>query len=197
MRACSASGGNGNGNGHADEDDVPPAPPPPATAGDNLIGDSTAIRELRATIARIKHSGGDCRYVVGDVQDEPAVRAALADVRAAWGPITGIVHGAGVLADRFLLDKTEEQFRRVFDTKVLGLRVLLGATREDPIDTIVLFSSVAARCGNQGQCDYAMANEVLNKVGALERAGLTEILYPPCGPEIPRELEAFAEMARP
>ena len=28
---------------------------------------------------------------------------------------------------------------------------------------------MAARCGNQGQCDYAMANEVLNKVAAAER----------------------------
>ena len=33
-----------------------------------------------------------------------------------------------------------------------------------------LFSSVAARTGNPGQCDYAMANEVLNQVAAAERA---------------------------
>ena len=31
-----------------------------------------------------------------------------------------------------------------------------------------LFSSVAARGGNSGQADYAMANEVLNKVAAAE-----------------------------
>ena len=33
-----------------------------------------------------------------------------------------------------------------------------------------MFSSVAARTGNLGQCDYAMANEVLNLVAASERA---------------------------
>ena len=34
---------------------------------------------------------------------------------------------------------------------------------------LCLFSSVAARGGNTGQADYAMANEVLNKVAVSER----------------------------
>ena len=94
---------------------------------------------------------------------------ALDEVRSSWGPIAAIVHGAGVLADRFIADKTQEQFDSVFDTKVEGLRALLAATSKDPLEALVFFSSVAARCGNQGQCDYAMANEVLNKVGARLR----------------------------
>ena len=129
-----------------------------------------ANREVRENVQAIRAAGGDALYVAADVQDADALRATLADVRAKWGPITAIVHGAGVLADRFITDKTEEQFDRVFDTKIAGLRVLLAATREDPIDTMCFFSSVAARSGNQGQCDYAMANEVLNKVAASERA---------------------------
>ena len=64
---------------------------------------------------------------------------------------------------------TDEQFDRVFDTKVQGLRALLSATASDPLKAVVMFSSVAARCGNQGQCDYAMANEVLNKVACSLR----------------------------
>src|SRR5262249_36265769 len=83
-----------------------------------------ANREVQSTVERIRATGGDARYVVADVQNADAVRAALADVRAAWGPVTGIVHGAGILADKFLVDKTTEQFDRVFDTKVNGLRVL-------------------------------------------------------------------------
>ena len=34
---------------------------------------------------------------------------------------------------------------------------------------LVLFSWIAGRLGNRGQSDYAMANEVLNKVAALEQ----------------------------
>ncbi len=94
--------------------------------------------------------------------------AALQQVRDRWGPITGFVHGAGVLADKRLAEKTDEDFSRVFGTKVNGLRSLLTATQEDPINMICLFSSVAARTGNAGQADYAMANEVLNRVANAE-----------------------------
>jgi hypothetical protein len=72
------------------------------------------------------------------------------------------------LADKLIAEKTEDQFDLVFDTKVDGLRSLLSVTRDDDLEVLCMFSSVAARCGNQGQCDYAMANEVLNKVAAAE-----------------------------
>ncbi|AKF05205.1 type I polyketide synthase [Sandaracinus amylolyticus] len=128
-----------------------------------------ANREVRGTIEAIRAAGGDAKYVAIDVQDAAAVSKALDEVRASWGPIAGLVHGAGVLADRFIADKTQDQFDRVFDTKIEGLRALLAATSSDPLKAVVFFSSVAARCGNQGQCDYAMANEVLNKIGAKLR----------------------------
>jgi acyl transferase domain-containing protein len=113
---------------------------------------------------------GQAHYVRVDVRDESAVRAVLADVRAQWGPITGLVHAAGVLADRRVEDKTEDQFDLVFGTKVDGLRALLAATREDPLRLLCVFSSVVAATGNAGQCDYAMANETLNHVLATEQA---------------------------
>ncbi len=80
----------------------------------------------------------------------------------------GLVHGAGVLEDKLLAQKTRDSFDRVFDTKVRGLAALLRATASDPLSWICLFSSVAARAGNAGQADYAMANEVLAKVAWAE-----------------------------
>ncbi|WP_433933665.1 SDR family NAD(P)-dependent oxidoreductase [Sorangium cellulosum] len=129
-----------------------------------------ANREVRATLDAIRAAGGEALYVSADVNDARAVAAALGDVRRAFGPVTAVVHGAGVLADKLVAEKTVEQFDRVFNTKVDGLRALLGATESDPLKAIVLFSSIAARSGNKGQCDYAMANEVLNKVAAAEAA---------------------------
>ena len=129
-----------------------------------LVRGVLGTREIRATIAAIEQAGGAARYISLDVTDTVAVSAALSEVRAAWGPIRGVVHGAGVLADKLLADKTDAQFDRVFDTKVRGLKALLDATANDDLRLCVLFSSVAARAGNQGQCDYAMANEALNKV---------------------------------
>ncbi len=122
-----------------------------------------AAREVGTTLARLEALGVTARYVAVDVRDPAAVAAALAELRAAHGPVRGLVHGAGVLADKLILDKTQAQFDQVFDTKIAGLRALLGALALDEAKAIVLFSSVTARCGRVGQADYAMANELLNK----------------------------------
>jgi NADP-dependent 3-hydroxy acid dehydrogenase YdfG/acyl carrier protein len=129
-----------------------------------------AIREIRETLSAIERSGASVRYAVVDVRDTAALSETLAAVRSEWGPITGIVHGAGVLADSLITAKTDEQFGQVFDTKVEGLRALLAATADDPLDVLCVFSSAAAQFGNPGQSDYAMANEVMNQVLSAEQA---------------------------
>jgi len=128
-----------------------------------------AVREIRRTLQAIGSAGGEARYVSVDVSDAGAVAEAVAQARTSWGSITGVIHGAGALADKFIADKTDAQFAKVFRTKVVGLRSLLDATVDDELAFLLLFSSVAAHSGNQGQADYAMANEVLNKVAALEQ----------------------------
>jgi acyl transferase domain-containing protein len=126
-------------------------------------------REIRRTLQAIGSAGGEARYVAVDVSDAGAVTEAVAQARASWGPITGVIHGAGALADKLIAEKTDAQFAKVFRTKVVGLRALLDATVDDQLAFLLLFSSLAAHSGNQGQADYAMANEVLNKVAALEQ----------------------------
>jgi acyl transferase domain-containing protein/acyl carrier protein len=121
-------------------------------------------REIRATLAAIRAAGASVQYAAVDVQDQGALLALFDKIRHTLGPITALVHGAGVLSDRRILEKTDAQFAHVFDTKVLGLRALLAATKNDPLKLLCVFSSVSARCGNTGQSDYAMANEVLAKV---------------------------------
>ena len=128
-----------------------------------------AQREVRATLADLGRAGATVRYAAVDITDRAALRRELARLREEWGPITGLIHGAGVIADKRIADKTDDQFDWVYATKVAGLRALLDATASDPLELLFLFSSVAARYGNPGQCDYAMANEVLNQVSYAER----------------------------
>ncbi|ELP66539.1 type I polyketide synthase [Streptomyces turgidiscabies] len=125
-----------------------------------------AVREIRATLDAIEASGSRVRYLSVDTRDARALHRALDTAREEFGPISGIVHGAGVLADSRLADKTDAQFTDVFDTKVEGLRALLAATADDPLDLVCVFSSVAGRFGNTGQADYAMANEILAQVAS-------------------------------
>ncbi|OKI46063.1 type I polyketide synthase [Micromonospora sp. CB01531] len=144
-------------------------PPTPAQLNTE-VAHILAAREIAANLDAMSAAGAQVWYLPVDIRDDTAVRLAVEEVRAAWGPITGIVHGAGVLADKLIADKTDEQFDRVFDTKVRGLRALLDATAEDPLTVLCLFSSVSAHIGNPGQCDYAMANEVLNHVAHAQHA---------------------------
>lgn len=140
----------------------------PADLGRQVRG-ILAGREIRQTVKDIEQAGGKAQYHVADIRDAKSLNSVLDTIRASWGPVKGIVHGAGVLADKFIKDKTDADFEKVYMTKVGGLQALLEATKSDPLSMICLFSSVAARGGNTGQCDYAMANEVLNKVAAWER----------------------------
>jgi acyl transferase domain-containing protein len=127
-----------------------------------------AAREIRLNVAAMEAAGCEARYIAVDGRDRRAVTAAVEQLRRDWGPVSGIVHGAGVLADKRIADLSAEQFEAVFSTKIDGLQALLEACGPDPLRFIALFSSVAARFGNVGQAAYAMANEILNKVAIVE-----------------------------
>ncbi|MBF0226797.1 MAG: SDR family NAD(P)-dependent oxidoreductase [Desulfobacterales bacterium] len=127
-----------------------------------------ANREVNKNIEKIKSTGAKAFYFSVDVTNEENIKKIISDIINQYGQIKCLVHGAGVLEDKFILDKTLDQFKKVFDTKVYGLKNLLRALSNQPLSYIVLFSSVTARHGNKGQVDYAVANEVLNKVAQSE-----------------------------
>ena len=127
-----------------------------------------AGRELKETQAQVALAGGRALYRSVDIRNAAALSALIGEIRREYGPIRGIVHGAGVLADRLISDKSAEQFVQVYDTKVKGLKALLAATAQDDLRFIALFSSTTGRFGRSGQVDYAVANEVLNKLAQAE-----------------------------
>jgi acyl transferase domain-containing protein/NAD(P)-dependent dehydrogenase (short-subunit alcohol dehydrogenase family)/acyl carrier protein len=127
-----------------------------------------AGREVRHTLDRLAAAGAKALYRSVDVRDAAAVAGVLAEVRQNAGPITGVVHGAGVLADRKIDDQTDEQFDAVYATKVSGLKALLAATATDPLKLVAVFSSSTGRFGRSGQVAYAAANEAVNKLSQAE-----------------------------
>jgi acyl transferase domain-containing protein/NAD(P)-dependent dehydrogenase (short-subunit alcohol dehydrogenase family)/acyl carrier protein len=127
-----------------------------------------AGRELRSTLLKISQAGARGVYRSVDIRDGEAVSSLFDSIRSEFGPIRGIVHGAGVLADRLISDKSLEQFVQVYGTKVSGLRSLLDAAAADELSFIALFSSTTGRFGRSGQVDYAVANEILNKLAQAE-----------------------------
>ena len=78
-----------------------------------------------------------------------------------FGRIDGVFHMAGVLQDGIIQLKDRGTAGRVLDPKVAGTLVLDEALT-DPLDFMVLFSSVSALNGLPGQVDYAAANAFLD-----------------------------------
>lgn len=126
-------------------------------------------REIRKNIEAIERNGAKVSYHSVDISNQKEVEQAVSELREEFGAINGFVHAAGVLADKYIHEKTMDQFMKVFDTKLEGFRNLLQATENDKLTHICCFSSVSARIGNVGQVDYAMANEILNKVCQSEQ----------------------------
>ena len=128
----------------------------------------TNNREILRNIARMEQAGARVLYQQVDVRDAAALEACLGTVEAELGPVSGVVHGAGVLADSYIIDKTDEEFDLVWSTKVGGAIALLDALADVELKVLVHFASSTARFGRTGQGDYAAANEVLNKLAQRE-----------------------------
>ncbi|MDX1965899.1 MAG: SDR family NAD(P)-dependent oxidoreductase [Planctomycetaceae bacterium] len=122
-----------------------------------------ANREIEATLQALRATGAHAEYRSVDVRDISSVCQLVEELQRRHGPVRGLIHGAGVLADHRIEHKTREQFDSVFSTKIVGLRNVLGAISPEALRCLVLFSSFTARYGRTGQVDYAIANEVLNK----------------------------------
>lgn len=147
-------------------------PTPPLV--NKAAGTVLAGREIRETLDAVKAAGGEAVYLSADITDPAKIREALTTV-AHLGTVTGILHGAGNLADKLIENKTEADFENVYSAKVAGLENLLAAVPANQIETLILFSSVAGFYGNIGQADYAIANEILNKTAHRIKAQ-----YPNC-----------------
>ena len=135
----------------------------PRRTGAGLPGVAPPARDPREP-RHLPRGGGDRRVRPGRRprrrRDAPGPRR----LAARFGPIAGLIHGAGVIQDKLLRDKTPESFDRVLGTKVEGALTLARLVEPESLRFAAFFSSVAGRFGNRGQADYAAANEALNKL---------------------------------
>ncbi len=131
---------------------------------ESLARGALADREVRQSLATLRSVGAEVNYLSCDVRDAEGFAALLADVRKRLGPIESVIHGAGIIEDRLIVDKTADSFGRVLGTKLDGLLTLVNELPPEELNALAVFSSVSAYFGNPGQADYAAANEILNRV---------------------------------
>ncbi|WP_208450002.1 SDR family NAD(P)-dependent oxidoreductase [Burkholderia gladioli] len=129
-----------------------------------LTGRREADPAIERQLDALRESSGlRVDYLACDIADREALAALFA--RAAQdGPLRGIFHCAGVLADGAFATLDDAAFERVARAKVLGSWNLHQLSRGLDLDAFVLYSSLASLLGSAGQANYAASDVVL---GAL------------------------------
>jgi malonyl CoA-acyl carrier protein transacylase len=123
-------------------------------------------REIRRNLEALERTGARVEYHHLDVRDETTFGALIDDIYGRYGRLDGVVHGAGVIEDKLVKDKTPESFDRVVGTKTDSAFTLLRRLRPEGLQFLVWMSSVTASFGNRGQADYGAANGILNALAA-------------------------------
>ncbi|MGF1702233.1 phosphopantetheine-binding protein [Photobacterium makurazakiensis] len=127
---------------------------------DALLRPVLSSLEINTALSAFKAVGASAEYISLDVSNSESVANTLSKIDG----ITGLIHGAGVLADKHIQDKTLDELNLVYGTKVGGLKAVLNAIDNSKLKLVAMFSSAASFYGNIGQSDYAMSNDILNKV---------------------------------
>jgi acyl transferase domain-containing protein/NAD(P)-dependent dehydrogenase (short-subunit alcohol dehydrogenase family)/acyl carrier protein len=124
-------------------------------------------REITRNLEKLRSAGARVEYHQLDVRDEQAMAAVLDHIYRSHGRLDMVIHGAGIIEDKLLRDKTPDSFDRVLQTKVDSAFTLVRKLRPGGLKALIFMSSITATFGNRGQCDYAAANGVLNGLSTL------------------------------
>lgn len=131
-----------------------------------LVGRSILTPDKEAKLNQLRSLGAEVVYIQGDITRQERVNELMRDVKSLYGDLHGIIHSAGIIRDRFVIQKEKDEITAVIDPKVYGSVYLDEASKDEPLDFFVLFSSTAGVMGNTGQSDYAFANSYLNGFAA-------------------------------
>ena len=124
------------------------------------------IRAVRSLEIR----GATVYLARADVTNLDEMQSVIAETKARFGDLHGVLHTAGVVQDSLISMKTLAEIENVFTPKIHGTQVLDRLLRDEPLDFFVLFSSTSALIAPAGQVDYVAANAFLNAY-AESRAG--------------------------
>ncbi|MFF2012622.1 SDR family oxidoreductase [Streptomyces sp. NPDC058195] len=134
-------------------------------AHDGTDATSARIQRLR----RLESLGARVMVLRADVTDEKQTRCAVDELRAAAGPLHGVVHAAGLPSQGMIVTKSPADADPVLAAKTHGLLVLDAVCSADDLDFMLLCSSVTAVLGGPGQSDYAAANAFLDAWAQYKR----------------------------
>ena len=142
---------------------------PPRSTWPHLAQDDPQF-PIVETIRRIERLGAAVRCAAVDITDAEQVEAWRDDCMQGGGPpIRGIVHAAGSVDDRLLVNMSEDDLATVMAPKVTGTRLLHNAFEKSELEFFVMFGSAGSVIASPGQGNYAAANAYLDAFAHYRR----------------------------
>ncbi|MEI8394797.1 MAG: amino acid adenylation domain-containing protein [Rhodospirillaceae bacterium] len=132
-------------------------------------GDDPDSRQRQLILAELEQRGVTLRHFACNVADRTALAATLAEIRRTLGPITAVIHNAGVPDSAFLIKQSDDDLAAVLAAKVGGARNLDDLTRDDPIEAFVMAGSLTGLFGAPGHAGYTAANAFLDAFAVWRR----------------------------
>jgi acyl transferase domain-containing protein/acyl carrier protein len=122
-------------------------------------------------IQKLEQLGAHVTTASVDITDAEQVNTWLSSHNREGGrPVRGIVHAAGSVDDKLLVNMTETDFATVMAPKITGTRVLHNAFRGHDLDFFVMFGSAGSVIASPGQGNYAAANAFLDAFAHYRQA---------------------------
>ena len=143
----------------------------PERARWNDTGLDSAVRRRIAVIRDLEAAGAAIMTEAVDVADDEQLRDFIQRYSSSgYSPIRGVIHSAGLVDDRLMLQMDSESFRRVMRPKVRGALNLHNALAGTTLDFFVLYSSIGSIVAATGQANYASANAFLDALAHHRRS---------------------------
>lgn len=127
-----------------------------------LTGRSDLDSEKEKKLKQLNSTGSNVIYIKSNLSDFENVEQLIQKIKSHFRSIDGIFHIAGIAKDALIQNKKRADFEEVLNPKIIGTLNLDLATKNEPLDFFVLFSSFSSITGNLGQCDYSYANCFIN-----------------------------------
>ncbi|MFA8325762.1 amino acid adenylation domain-containing protein [Burkholderia ubonensis] len=135
-----------------------------------LVGrQGAASEESQQAIAELRDRNVTVRCERLDITDPAAVADFFAALRRDGVPLRGIVHAAGIVGYKPIMQVEREELEAVLQPKVAGAWLLHQHSEPFPLDFFILFSSIASAWGSRDQAHYSAANRFLDALAHHRR----------------------------
>ncbi len=118
--------------------------------------------KLIENLEKLSNHFNKVEYIQLDINSENAIKTVHKYVQQKDILPSLILGIAGIIKDSLAINKKEDDFKHVIDTKVSTFKLGRFLYELNPSASLLYFTSVASKTGNIGQVDYAIANEFIN-----------------------------------